>query len=125
MNPYHERSPMSLPRFMTALATALALVLAHTAFAAPGPEAANALQQQQLEDTLELNLQQSTPGTPVNMSPADAQQLNELQLSQHMQQQQLDQQQLMQQQLALQPQRIGPNLNGQGALQQQQRQQQQ
>jgi hypothetical protein len=113
---------MSFPRFPIALATALALVVAQTAFAASGIGAANRLQQQQLQDTLDLNLQQSETGRPANMSPADAQQVNELQLRQRMQQQQLEQQQLVQQQqeLQLQRQRIGPNINPQdSALQQQ------
>ncbi|HEV7444507.1 MAG TPA: hypothetical protein VGO18_18065, partial [Steroidobacteraceae bacterium] len=73
---------MSFPRFPIALATALALVVAQTAFAASGIGAANRLQQQQLQDTLDLNLQQSETGRPANMSPADAQQVNELQLRQ-------------------------------------------
>jgi hypothetical protein len=109
---------MSLPRFLPALATALALVVAQTAFAATGAEAANRLQQQQLQDQLELNQRQSL-GTPGSMSPADAQQLNQLQLSQRMQQQQLEQQQLVQQRQQLQMQRIDPNLGQRNALQQQ------
>jgi hypothetical protein len=110
---------MSSPRFLSALASALALVVAQTAFAAPGFEAANRLQQQQLQDSLELNLQQGMVGRPGNMSPADAQQFNELQLSQRMQQQQLEQQQLVQQRQQLQMQRIDPNIGQRNALQQQ------
>jgi hypothetical protein len=109
---------MSFPRFLT-FATALALVFAPTAFAAPGAEAANRLQQEQLQDSLELNLQQSMAGTPGNMSPQNAQQLDQLQLSQRMQQQQLEQQQLVQQQQQLQLQRIDPGMGERNALQQQ------
>jgi hypothetical protein len=119
MNPYNEKYPMSLPRLLTALATALALVVVQTAFAAPGAEAANRLQQQQLQDSLELNLRQGMAGTPSNMSPEDAQQLDQLQLRQRMQQQQLDQQQLVQQQQQLQLQRIDPGMGQRNALQQQ------
>jgi hypothetical protein len=97
---------MSLPGFRTALATALALVVAQTAFAAPGAVAANRLQQQQLQDRLQLNQRQSVPGRPGNMSPADAQQLDQLQLRQRMQQQQLGQQQLVQQEQQLQQQQV-------------------
>ncbi|MGZ5168794.1 MAG: hypothetical protein ACXWCY_15305 [Burkholderiales bacterium] len=111
---------MSLQRFPIALATALALVVEQTAFAATGAEAANRLQQQQLQDTLELNLQRGASATPGSMSPANAQQLDELHLTQRMQQQQLEQQQLVQQQQEQQLQRIDPNINGQAALQQQQ-----
>ena len=111
---------MSFPRFL-AFATALALVVAQTAFAASGAEAANRLQQQQLQDSLELNLQQSMSGKPGNMSPQNAQQLDQLQLSQRMQQQQLEQQQLVQQQQQqqLQLQRIDPGMGERNALQQQ------
>ncbi|MGZ5257157.1 MAG: hypothetical protein ACXWC0_05890 [Burkholderiales bacterium] len=111
---------MSLQRFPIALATALALVVEQTAFAATGAEAANRLQQQQLQDTLELNLQQGASATAGSMSAANAQQLGELHLTQRMQQQQLEQQQLVQQQQEQQLQRIDPNINGQAALQQQQ-----
>ncbi|HEV7447047.1 MAG TPA: hypothetical protein VGO18_31050 [Steroidobacteraceae bacterium] len=112
---------MSSPRYLTALATAVALVVAQTAFAAPPGVEANRLQQQQLEDNLDLNLQQGMAGRPGDMSPADAQQLDQLQLSQRMQQQQLEQQQLVQQrqQEALQRQGIGPNIGQRDALQQQ------
>jgi hypothetical protein len=110
---------MSSPRFLAVLATTLALAVAQTAFAAPGL-AANRLQQQQLQDSLDLNLQQSTPGGPAGMSPADAQQLDQLQLSQRMQQQQLEQQQLVQQRQQLQLQRIDPAMGPRNAVQQQQ-----
>lgn len=111
---------MSLPRLPTAYAAALALVVAQTAFSAPGPEALNTLQQQQLQDTLELNTLQSSEVPPGTMSPADRQQLDELQLRQRMQQQQLEQQQLVQQRQDLQLHRIDPIGSGQAALQQQQ-----
>jgi hypothetical protein len=110
---------MSLPRFIPALATALLLVAAQTASAARAPEAANRLQQQQLQDTLELNGLQSATGRPGGISPADAQQLDQLQSTQRMQQQQLEQRQLLQQQQESQRRRIEPDINRGGALQQQ------
>jgi hypothetical protein len=107
---------MSFPRCLFALATVLMLAAVQLASAATGPEARNRLQQQQLQDTLDLNLLQSAPGRPGNMAPADTLRLDQLQLRQRMQQQQLEQQQLSQQQLR----RIDPTFDHRGALQQQQ-----
>ncbi|MDB5924667.1 MAG: hypothetical protein JWN13_3603 [Betaproteobacteria bacterium] len=107
---------MSFPRCLFALATVLMLAAVQLASAATGPEARNRLQQQQLHDTLDLNLLQSAPGRPGNMAPADTLRLDQLQLRQRMQQQQLEQQQLSQQQLR----RIDPTFDHRGALQQQQ-----
>jgi hypothetical protein len=106
---------MSFPRCLFALATVLTLAAVQLS-AATGPQARNRLQQQQLQDTLDLNLLQSAPGRPGNMAPADTLRLDQLQLRQRMQQQQLEQQQLSQQQLR----RIDPTFDHRGALQQQQ-----
>ena len=70
------------------------LVCSATALAAAGVEARRELQQRQLEDSLNLNLRQSTPRARADLSSSDALRLEQLQLRQRMEQQQLEQQQL-------------------------------
>jgi hypothetical protein len=96
------------------------LAAVQLASAATGPEARNRLQQQQLQDTLDLNLLQSAPGRAGNMAPADTLRLDQLQLRQRMQQQQLEQRQLSQQRQHVQRQRIDPTIDHRDVLQQQQ-----
>jgi hypothetical protein len=81
-------------RFGSASLGIALLICGATAFAASGIEARRELQQRQLEDSLNLNLRQSTPRARADLSPSDALRLDQLQLRQRMEQQQLEQQQL-------------------------------
>ena len=75
------------------------LFAVQVASAATESEARHNLQQQQLQDTLDLNLQQSGPRARADLSPADSLRLDQLQLRQRMAQQQLEHQQLQQDRL--------------------------
>jgi hypothetical protein len=78
-----------------ALAIAIFLSSAQCASAASAAVAPHVLQQQQLQDSLDLDLRQSVPRR-ADMSPTDTLRLDQLQLRQRLEQQQLEQQQLQQ-----------------------------
>jgi hypothetical protein len=79
--------------FSTLLALAL-LACSSISLAATPSAARHRLEQQQLQDTLDLNLRQSGPRSRADLSASDALRLEQLHLRQRMEQSQLEQQQL-------------------------------
>ena len=80
-------------------AVGLAMLTSGPASGAGTAESRHELQQQQLQDTLDLDLRQSASRARRDLEPADALRLEQMQLRQRLQQQQLQQHQLQQQRL--------------------------
>jgi hypothetical protein len=87
--------PSSFTSGFSTMVAALALLGCSTlGIAATTSAGRHSLQQQQLQDTLDLNLRQSGPRGRADLSTTDALRLDQLHLRQRMEQSQLEQQQL-------------------------------
>jgi hypothetical protein len=78
---------------LSGILAVVVLLACSTSLAATPSVVRQRLEQQQLQDTLDLNLRQSGPRSRADLSTTDALRLDQLQLRQRMEQSQLEQQQ--------------------------------